>query len=230
MFLQAVGDLLGRMPDYVPEHIVETIRENSQVMPLGLDPELFDLNRTLYPPTPPKPPVILWNHRWEYDKNPDEFFESLFDLQRGGFDFRLIVAGQSFRDSPPIFSAAKNILAERIDHFSYVPDRQTYYALLACANVVMSTARHEFFGLAVAEALAAGCYPLLPNRLNYPELLPAEVHAVHLYERPDELRNKLKGLCRNGVPAVSREAGDKLSGLSWPRLAARYDKSFMDIY
>ena len=24
--------------------------------------------------------VILWNHRWEYDKNPELFFTTLFDL------------------------------------------------------------------------------------------------------------------------------------------------------
>ena len=228
-FFQGVEDLLCRMPDYVPENIVETIRQKSQVMPLGLDPALFELNRTLYPPTPPKPPIILWNHRWEYDKNPDDFFETLFDLQRGGFDFRLIVAGQSFRESPPIFSAAEKVLSARIDHFGYVPDRQHYYALLARANVVISTARHEFFGLSVAEALAAGCYGLLPNRLNYPELLPPEVHTFYLYNRPDELRDKLTDLCQSGVPAPAPEAANKLSDLSWFRLAATYDKEFTDI-
>jgi len=225
-FLQAAGDLLGRMPDYVPENIVETIQQKSQVMPLGLDPELFELNRTLHPPTPARPPVILWNHRWEYDKNPDDFFETLFDLQRSSFDFRLLVAGQSFRDSPSIFLAAEKVLAEKIDHFGYVPERQTYYALLGRANVVISTAHHEFFGLSVAEAQAAGCYPLLPNRLNYPELLPPEIHAVYLYDRPDELRDKLMDLCQNGVPELAPEAARKLSGLSWPRLGPVYDEAF----
>ena len=37
---------------------------------------------------------------------------------------------------------------------------------------MLSTARHEFFGIAVAEALRAGCLPWLPARLSYPELLP----------------------------------------------------------
>jgi len=25
-----------------------------------------------------QPPLILWNHRWEYDKNPTDFFAELF--------------------------------------------------------------------------------------------------------------------------------------------------------
>jgi glycosyltransferase involved in cell wall biosynthesis len=226
VFLAAVGNLLGRMPDYVPDHVVETIEHKSQVMPLGLDPALFDLKGALPPPTPSSPPTVLWNHRWEYDKNPDDFFETLFDLQRSGINFRLVVAGQSFRDSPPIFAAAQQILAERIDHFGYVPNRQAYYALLARADIVVSTAHHEFFGLSAAEGIASGCYPLLPNRLNYPELLPVDFHACCIYNSVDELRTKLTDLCRNGVTALPSAITKHVSPLSWPRTAESYDEEF----
>lgn len=228
-FLAGVEDLLGRMPDYVPEAIVESIRSKSQVMPLGLDPELFELSNRSPSSTVPEPPVILWNHRWEYDKNPDDFFETLFDLHRGGIAFRLIVAGESFREIPPIFSAAESLLSDRIDHFGYVRDRQAYYALLARSHIVVSTADHEFFGLAVAEAIAAGCYALLPNRLNYPDLLGREYHGSHLYSGLAELRAKLADLCSAGVGGFSSGAGAGLSRLAWPHLAAKYDKAFMDI-
>ena len=56
-------------------------------------------------------------------------------------------------------------------HCGFEPDRAAYLRRLGECDVVVSTARHEFFGLAVAEALAAGCTPLLPDRLSYPELL-----------------------------------------------------------
>ena len=54
-------------------------------------------------------PILLWNHRWEYDKNPDAFFNALFQLKNKGIKFQLIVLGESYKNSPPIFKKAKTI-------------------------------------------------------------------------------------------------------------------------
>jgi len=51
---------------------------------------------TLLSPTaalPPAPLKILWNARWEHDKNPEQFFEVLFSLDEAGLPFRLAVLG-----------------------------------------------------------------------------------------------------------------------------------------
>ena len=41
-----------------------------------------DLRRfDAFGPKPPTPePILLWNHRWEYDKNPVAFFAALDEL------------------------------------------------------------------------------------------------------------------------------------------------------
>jgi len=222
-FLQAAKELLGKMPDYVPAHVIESIYERSEVMPLGLDPQLFEAG---IPKKQTNPPTVLWNHRWEYDKNPDDFFQVLFDLDKSGIDFRLIVAGEQFREAPPILETARKKLTHRIYHFGYVENRIKYLQLLRQADVVVSTANHEFFGLAVLEAIAAGCYPLLPGRLSYPELIPAEIHSDHLYQDNQQLRDKLAGLCDNGVPALSAILNRQVTKLRWDNLAENYDKAF----
>ena len=58
-------------------------------------------------------PLILWNHRWEYDKNPESFFECLYQLQQNDIDFDIAVLGESFNTNPNVFDDYF-CLAERI--------------------------------------------------------------------------------------------------------------------
>lgn len=42
------------------------------------------------------------------------------------------------------------------------------------SDLIISTANHEFFGISILEAIAAGAYPVLPKMLAYPEVLSLE--------------------------------------------------------
>ncbi|MFP6671643.1 MAG: glycosyltransferase, partial [Pirellulaceae bacterium] len=88
--------------------------------------------------------------------------------------FRLNVLGQSFRNSPDVFQAAQKELANEIDQWGFLEAINDYRTTLQQTDIFVSTAQHEFFGLAAVEAISAGAYPLLPNRLSYPELLQRE--------------------------------------------------------
>jgi len=163
-FLGALNSFLKRMPDHQPTDVIERIRAKSVVYHPGINepPE----------PNPRKPgPVrILWAARWEHDKNPEDFFEALKRLKARGTDFRLSVIGPRFREVPEVFTWAKDFFADHIERWGYQnPD--DYAAALTDADIIVSTAAHEFFGLSVAEAMAAGAFPILPKRLSYPELL-----------------------------------------------------------
>jgi glycosyltransferase involved in cell wall biosynthesis len=223
-FLDAVGRLLAKMPDFVPEGLPDSIRERSRVMPPGMDLRPFVPGRKRTDRQPPL--TILWNHRWEYDKNPEAFFEILFFLAQEGVPFRLTVVGETFRKWPAVFEEAKRRLADRLGRFGYVPDRKAYEECVREADIVVSTAIHEFFGLSVIEAIAAGCFPLLPARLSYPEIVPADLHETFLYKDERELRVKLGRLLRGEGP------WDRLAKLAslvqqydWGNQIRRYDEA-----
>ncbi len=228
-FLDAADELLRKMPDFVPEGIADDLRNSSIIMPPGLNPGVFMVNRS---ERQFNCPVILWNHRWEFDKQPEVFFETLYNLDDDGVDFRLIVAGESFRTWPPVFDDAMERLSEKIIHFGYAETSRRYYELLAMSDIVISTAIHEFFGLSVMEAVAAGCYPLLPNRLSYPYLIPQKCHNQCIYDSDHDLLDKLKTL----ITSKGYETNSDLSLLSnttfelnWDKLVDKYDLEFTKI-
>ena len=77
-FFEELNRLLRHFPDNNELESIETLRRKSTVLPLGLDLARFDPfrneNKT---DAVASVPLLLWNHRWEYDKNPDEFFRAL---------------------------------------------------------------------------------------------------------------------------------------------------------
>ncbi len=220
-FLNAARERLKEMPDCVPTGVAERIEAKSTVMHPGIDLAGLDpaAGREWN-----KPPVILWNHRWEYDKAPDTFFRALFSLAEARVDFRLVVAGERFRTWPSVFDQARQKLAAHIDHFGHYQSTAEYRHVLGRADLVVSTAVHEFFGLAVVEAMAAGCFPVLPDRLSYPELLPAELHSLALYQRDDELAARL-GVLLASPPEVShsRALATQARRFGWETRVAEFD-------
>jgi glycosyltransferase involved in cell wall biosynthesis len=195
-FLAAIPSVIGLMPDFPPEDPGARLAGRSRVLGVPVD----------VPAAEGEPRerggLIAWNHRWEEDKGPDEFFAAMEALDARGADFKIAVLGQSFREQPACFERARQRLAHRIAHWGYLPERRDYLAMLARCRVVVSTARHEFYGLAVREAIAAGCYPLLPHRVVYPELV--EGRTEHLWRTQEELVDRLAGLMAR--PAIRVEA------------------------
>lgn len=165
-FLAGCGQYLKKAGEMGVGSTIPEIRHKSRILAPGLDYALLDSES---PSRLPASPVIIWNHRWEHDKNPEEFFAALSALKGQEVDFKLIVLGQSFGREPRCFQEARSVLADRILHFGYALGRQEYCDLLKQGTIAVSTARHEFFGIAVLEAVRAGCRPLLPDRLAYPE-------------------------------------------------------------
>jgi len=221
-FLDALDALARRMPDYQPVDAIETIRNKSTVQPPGID---------VPAPRGPRakgPLHILWAARWEHDKRPEDFFTALRIVKRSGVPFRLSVVGEQFARTPPVFAEAQREFAGQIDVWGYQDTRADYLACLGRADVVVSTAAHEFFGMAVLEAAAAGAWPVLPRRLAYPEIFggirPSTDEQVFYDGSVDALAERLAKLAATPITADAH-AGlrDRIMQYEWDLRAAAMD-------
>jgi glycosyltransferase involved in cell wall biosynthesis len=235
-FFAALPDLLRRFPDYTHLDTLRRLRDKATVIHLGLDLEGHDRHAAdAARARDAGPPIVLWNHRWEHDKNPEAFFRLMNRLDDAGVRFRLILAGERFEEQPPAFERAFQRYAERILHYGYAEDFAEYSRLLHRADIVVSTARHEFFGIAMLEAIYCGCHPLLPNRLTYPELIPERLHrpllhAPVLYEDEEQLFEILRRLLRgDDQPLPTSVLREIPAHLAWPEQAPRFDALFEEV-
>ncbi|NND99816.1 MAG: DUF3524 domain-containing protein [Pirellulaceae bacterium] len=168
-FLQAGESFVAKMPDTRRIHDVAAIRSKSEVIAPGFSSRSDRSQRSRTDNTLPL--RIGWVSRWEFDKRPDRFFDLLTRLNDRAIDFRLVLLGNRAENEPSLTSI-RNHFAGQILVDQYADSRESYRRHLTQIDVVVSTADHEFFGIAVCEAIDAGAAPVLPNRLSYPELVP----------------------------------------------------------
>ncbi len=213
-FLAGCRELLAKMPDMSLAGYEEAIRAKAAILHPGLD--FSGIDSCAPERQPGRAPALVWNHRWEHDKNPELFFNTLYELAGQGVPFGLIVLGESFRNQPQIFAQARERLSGRILHFGYAEDRREYCRLLCQGDVVVSTANHEFYGMAVLEAVRAGCRPVVPDRLSYRELFAPAFRFAD-----GDFAGKLLAAMEAGRLAED-EAHSLTSRFSWPELAAGY--------
>jgi hypothetical protein len=96
--------------------------------------------------------------------------------------------------------------------------------LLWQADIVVSTALHEFFGAAVVEACYCGCFPVLPNRLSYPELIPETHHKDCLYDNYEGLLKRLHQAIFHVEEKRQFSLQAEMARFDWRRMAPCYDR------
>jgi len=189
-FLSGIDQLLCRLPDEVPENITNSLRDKSQILPVAIKNFASHKNKS--------PKLILWNHRWEYDKAPEVFADALLKLNESGTDFKLALLGERASKSPDALQRIEINLHDKIIVNRKV-NKEEYQKYISQASIVVSTAIHEFQGLAILEAVSAGAVPLVPDDLCYPEQY-AEIYRYKANDS-DALTEKLQ-LYLNTTPAT----------------------------
>lgn len=218
-FFSVMPDMLRHFGDHNETGSIDWLRQKADVLPVGLNLKRLDRHRVT---RKDHPPVILWNHRWEFDKNPHGFFRALYALDEAGYDFQVVMLGENFGRQAAEFEAARQRLAHRILHFGYASGFSAYARWLWRSKYVASAALHDFFGIAIAEAMYCGCIPILPWRMNYPALVPEAWHDACLYGQQsltDLLAAHLRG--EYSVPASDLQM--HIAPYDWTIVAAQYD-------
>lgn len=226
-FEQDLPDFINNIPEFVPLNTQNRIMQKSRVTYMGCDYDGFE------PVGTPKNsvPIILWNHRWGYDKQPEVFFRTIYHLAEKGLDFKLILIGENFQTRPKAFLEAKERLGDRIIQFGFVEALEDYASYLKMSDIIISTAIQENFGYSVVEAIYCRTLPLLSNSLSYPEILEKKFHKQFLYDNEDDLETKLEYLVANyrKFDKARQELSRSMARFHWKKRIAEFDRTFEEV-
>ena len=203
-FLTALGNLLSRLPDYIDSQAeVQKIWEKSQVNYVGLDLDDMQPEGPIERSTAHTEPTLLWNHRWEHDKNPALFLELCDHLKGKGQAFNLILLGQEGNASF-VKEQFHHTYESHILHSGYADTRQEYFKLLGRAYLLPVTADHDFYGLSVLEAIYFQATPLLPKGKVYGEFINESQYHQNYYTSKQEFFDKTRYLLSSSPPTIAK--------------------------
>ena len=206
-FFSGATKLLKGIDDFSPISVLDDIRIKSTLLAVPIANREDRIEETI-------PSSIIWNHRWEYDKNPEDFYKALKILKNKGVDFKLIMMGLQFRNSPDIFNNIKETFKEQILCWGQQEEKD-YIKWLKKGQVIVSTAIHEFQGLAIMAGVQMGAIPIVPSRLSYPQWFSKE----YLYgSTPEELADRIERCFKASLPVPD------ISSVTWESLKDGYIK------
>lgn len=236
-FFSALPAFLSALPERggMGQDALDALKKKSAVLPMGMDwphqnqgamrqaarlkNEQLDRQLPASRTWHEEDPILLWNHRWTFDKAPDRFAQALIELapkQR----FRLVLTGAEGGDAAlkAWRTRLADVLGQRLLHAGKLSP-EAYAQWLRKADLLAVCAEHDFFGQSVVESLHAGLVPLLPKRLAYPEHLPDQWSSRVFYE-PGQFHKRLEDLLAQWPQALEAHARD------YPALNAHLDARY----
>tara|TARA_B100001121_G_scaffold300907_1_gene311275 strand:+ start:67 stop:1182 length:1116 start_codon:yes stop_codon:yes gene_type:complete len=225
-FFKDANQFLKQFPDHNELQSIEKIKAKSSTLPLGIDLKRFDKHKIN---EKGKLPLILWNHRWDYDKDPSTFFDVMQKLKNEKEKFELVILGQNIKAMPKIFRVANEKLKENIRYIGYCKTLSEYSKWLYLSDILPVTNIQDFFGISIVEAVYCGTYPLLPKRLTYPDLFNYKKNSKLFYNNKNDLFYKIKH-CVNNVDQIRLSSYSSLvKRYDWSEMIAEYDAQFLSV-
>lgn len=222
-FLGALPSLLNTSPDYRCLDTIDELRTKSRVLYLGLGLERFEASRcNKYN----APPLLLWNHRWEYDKNPEQFLRVIYELDEKNLDFGLVLLGEVPAREPDILKEARQKLDHRIAFCGFTETFDEYASWLWRSHLLPVTSNQDFFGISIMEAAYCGVLPLLPKRLTYPELFSEKIFEELFYRDGLHLGELIEKNLQKEKPKLQEQLMTAARRYDWREIIGKYDELF----
>ena len=230
-FIDGVTSLMKKFPDFKPNGIEKRLDAKSSVLPV---PHVHDLaSSTIHANEQDRPIRVVWNHRWEYDKGPDRLLALIGALPES-LNIVFHVLGQRFAKSPVVMDDIKALLGNRnwLGEWGFVESRSRYWNILSESDIVLSTAIHDFQGLAIQEAVQLGCVPLVPNRLAYADIYDESFRYSSLAPDMDASTAQITAEAQAGALYVEQFCYDlpvppNLDFLLWSNMREHYADCFV---
>lgn len=221
-FFTGASALLKKLPDQIPAGLVERLKERANVLPVPL-------HDSCYLPHQHQAGAlqVVWNHRWEFDKGPELLYQALTTLHAKKIDIQCHIVGQQFRKIPPPFNKIRDEFSSIIGRWGYIESISEYRQLLQSADVVLSTALHDFQGIAVLEGVAAGALPVIPDRLAYKELFSSQYRYSADTNKSTNETHALITMLEQLTAAKAANmlpAAPSVSALSWQQVKPHYQQ------
>ena len=172
----ALVPFLSSVPDHGHEPELAGLADRVRVISPGVDVSACRAGGRSRTPRP----LVLSNQRWHHDKDVGAVLRTLLRMAEEGVEFDVAVVGDADGGEAATLDPMLDRLGGRVLARGMVA-RADYLELLCRADIVVSAARGENFGIAVVEAIAAGAWPVVPDALAYPEVVPPAFHASTLY-------------------------------------------------
>lgn len=227
--IEGIKKLMAQLPEKMAPSLLEQLQRKSDVLPVPLlpchsAPCHSAPGSTRAPSQGAQPLRLLWNHRWEYDKGPDLLLAFVQLLGEQPDHYQLNIVGQQFRRQPEAFAQIKaHVQASdnlTMGRWGFVESRADYLEVMTNCDIVLSTALHDFQGVAVLEAAQYGLIPLLPDALVYPEIFADQYRYTVADDDRVTAQNMLARLLQWGQTRLPAAAD--VSRFEWSKLRPAY--------
>jgi glycosyltransferase involved in cell wall biosynthesis len=119
-------------------------------------------------------------------------------------DVRFVLAGKWLDDA---IEQLRAVAPENVEFTGWLSE-EDLRALYRRAAVYVQASRHEGFGLAVAEAMLAGCVPVVVNATSMPEVV-GDAGVLIASQRPEEVADGVRRALALG-PDANRAARERI--------------------